>query len=417
MARDTSPYIVGDFWLDKRRDGKAADIWQIARYAPGSRSVVYKSTKCRTVDLEQAKTKINAHHERATAEAYQPNVDAKVIPQLMLYIREKSERNEIVNIAQSKSSMRVFIGFMMQDEIGVNATFADLSKAVWRRFITWRSGSHEYSVEWNGKTYAASRPNGVSGEAIQRNLDDVRAALNHAEEEERVTAAPKVRSVDKKLRSKPRNVRLSIKQLGAILGYAKLDDIGRYRWIQHMLATAVRPDAGLAFDPQAQIDGELIDLHPKDWPLTDKMNATVPMIAPMQPVYKAWANAPHGVTKSSKTWWRTMRKLLGLDVKVVPKTIRHTVATMLRSKSVPGGEISGLLGHDDPEMNKTSGVYAKYDPRYLGKAKRALTIFFEQVNAEADKWAADHMLTKANRGQAKSLDKRPSDKQGYSRVS
>lgn len=34
MPREDSPYIVGDFWLDKRRDGKSPDTWQIARYAP-----------------------------------------------------------------------------------------------------------------------------------------------------------------------------------------------------------------------------------------------------------------------------------------------------------------------------------------------------------------------------------------------
>ena len=53
MSRENSPLIVGDYWLDKRRDGKSPDIWQVATYAPKSRSVVYRSTKQR--DLELAK--------------------------------------------------------------------------------------------------------------------------------------------------------------------------------------------------------------------------------------------------------------------------------------------------------------------------------------------------------------------------
>jgi hypothetical protein len=50
------PLIVGDYWLDKRRDGLSPDIWQVASYAAKSRSVVYRSTKQRTVDLERRKS-------------------------------------------------------------------------------------------------------------------------------------------------------------------------------------------------------------------------------------------------------------------------------------------------------------------------------------------------------------------------
>jgi hypothetical protein len=45
--------------------------------------------------------------------------------------------------------------------------------------MAWRLKPHSYSIEWLGKTFAHSSK-GVSGEAIQRNLDDVRAALNYA---------------------------------------------------------------------------------------------------------------------------------------------------------------------------------------------------------------------------------------------
>src|SRR3546814_1312739 len=37
MAKDTSPFVVGEYWLDKRRDGKAGNVWQIARYSAESR--------------------------------------------------------------------------------------------------------------------------------------------------------------------------------------------------------------------------------------------------------------------------------------------------------------------------------------------------------------------------------------------
>src|SRR3546814_1253092 len=53
MAKDTSPFVVGEYWLDKRRDGKAGNVWQIARYSAESRSIIYRSTK--RGDLEDAK--------------------------------------------------------------------------------------------------------------------------------------------------------------------------------------------------------------------------------------------------------------------------------------------------------------------------------------------------------------------------
>ncbi|MHA3791605.1 hypothetical protein [Sphingomonas sp. YL-JM2C] len=229
MSRETSPLILGDFWLDKRRDGKAPDIWQIARYAPNSRSVVYLSTKCRT--LETAKPKIEAHYAAEKAKEHQTAQDALVIPQLILYIRENKDR--IKSIAQSKSSMRCFIGFLMRDEVGIDATFASLTPSVWKRFIKWRQGPHAYEVEWDGSLFSHAS-DGVSGEAIQRNLDDVRAALNYALGEERVSLAPRVPSVDRRLRSKPRNALFTVAELGAIVGYARSDPAA-LRWVLLMI--------------------------------------------------------------------------------------------------------------------------------------------------------------------------------------
>ncbi|WP_052216188.1 tyrosine-type recombinase/integrase [Sphingomonas sp. ERG5] len=52
-----------------------------------------------------------------------------------------------------------------------------------------------------------------------------------------------------------------------------------------------------------------------------------------------------------RAWW-TMRRWLGLPVNVIPKTIRHTIATELRRRGVPAEQISGLLGH--VAMNRTT---------------------------------------------------------------
>ena len=45
MSRENSPFEFNGYWLDKRRDGKSPDIWQVASYAKGSRSLIYRSTR------------------------------------------------------------------------------------------------------------------------------------------------------------------------------------------------------------------------------------------------------------------------------------------------------------------------------------------------------------------------------------
>src|SRR3546814_12866538 len=86
-----------------------------------------------------------------------------------------------------------------------------------------------------------------------------------------------------------------------------------------------------------------------------------------------------------------MREALELPDNIVPKTIRHTVATQLRTRGVPQEQISTLLGH--AYANRTTGVYAKYDPEYLKRAAESLTMLWQDISAAADQWYADHIRT------------------------
>jgi hypothetical protein len=111
LARNTSPYVVGDHWLDYRRDGKAIGIWQIATKSGEGRSVVYRST--RTRDLEVAKATINAFVETKRAMRLQSSEDADVLPHLFLYWKEHGRHTR--NPATIAGSIRAFIGFLLQD--------------------------------------------------------------------------------------------------------------------------------------------------------------------------------------------------------------------------------------------------------------------------------------------------------------
>jgi integrase len=297
-----------------------------------------------------------------------------------------------------KSSFRAWIGFLLQDDLGSGATVSQVTPHTVARFRRWRMSPHTYEVPWGGKLFR-NESKGVTAETVQRNIEDLRAALNHAEGEGRIIA-PRVPSVDKKLRSPPRDTLLTPAQLGAIMGYAQ-QDIGAWRWIALMLATASRPGVALAFDPRNQWVDDVIDLQGEGQDRTDKRNAVVPVIAPLIPILEGWRNAPHAVVSSRKRWWRTMRRVLGLSLDVDPYTIRHTVATYMDQEGVPGAELSAIAGHLPSHRGlarTTSRHYLHYNPRNCPKAKRALTKLFTLVQREASRWSADHLRTTPKRG-------------------
>jgi integrase len=371
-------YTVGRFWLAERRQ---SPFLQIRWYDERAKVTRSKSTGCRTLD--DAIPAILAHHEADRAKQRQEPDVASAVALFLQFWNDRGQTRR--NAATVASSLRIFVAFLDQD-IGMGATVAELNKDLFGRFIAWRLKPHSYEIEWQGKVYAHSS-NGVSGEAIQRNLDDVRAALNYAVGKQ-LPWAPKVPAVDAELRSPPRDVTLTILQLGAIIGYAAYD-IEALRWVLGMIATAARPDAVLKWNVAKQWAGEPnFDTHPFGEPKTKKRNAVVPLIPEFEPWLKAWAAHPHRPVRSRKTWWRTMRAALGLPTNVVPKTIRHSIATQLRSRGVPLDEIAGLLGHVS-DRRITQG-YAKYDPNRLPHAKQQLSAIWQEVCAEANKWFANH---------------------------
>ncbi|CAB4140094.1 Integrase, catalytic domain containing protein [uncultured Caudovirales phage] len=397
MPREDSPYIVGDYWLDKRRDGKSPDIWQITRYDSKSRSVIYRST--RESCLDAARKILDAHHAREVTRGPQQADEAEVIPLLVTYWEEHGRTVERPDTIAS--SIRVVIGFLMQDEATTRATVKDLGFPFQRRFVAWRMGPHSYEVPWAGKIYRHTSK-GVKGETVQRNIEDLRAGINHHVNMGRLPNMPRIPSVPEGERSTPRERVLSYAELGAMLGYARQRDRGMFQRLALMLGTAVRPEAAARFDPE-QYDAEhgFIDLQPKGKKRTKKRNPVVPAIEPLKPILEAWERVdvlPSKRARSHRTEWRTMRRALGLSNDVMGNTIRHTVASMLRADpKCPRGMIDDLLGHD-MEGSATSRGYAKYDPAYMRPVKIALTKIFDRAMQAADAWAAVHLLTIPRRG-------------------
>lgn len=394
MSRSKSPYVVGDFWLDKRRDGKSREIWQIAQAV--KRSVVYRSTHSR--GLDEAKAVLDAFVAGQKALSRQELGEAQVLPMLMAYWREHGRKS--VNQDQTGRSIRTFIGFLMQDRAGAGAVVTDLTPSLFERFREWRMAPHACEVPWGSDAWSYASK-GVAGATVQRNINDIRAAVHHAEANLRIPLAPRIADLDQRWLSPPRERVLTIDEMARIAWYAS-HNADLFRFVTLQFATAIRPAAALQFDPVTQYDDRrgLIDQQPGALPQTKKRNAVIPAIRPFRPVLRAWAKAGATPVGSRKTAWRNMRRALGLSPDVHPKTIRHTIATMLyANEAVLEREIVELLGHEG-KLSRTSRIYAKYDPARLRGVVRALTTLWVNVRHEARAYGADHMLTTGQKGDA-----------------
>ena len=391
MSRETSPYVVGEYWLDKRRDGESPSIWQVATYDTQRRQVVYRSTRCKSLD--EAKVAIHAYVAKERAKKPKDESEAYVALMLDLYWEEHG-RN-VVSPDQIASSIRQFLSFMIQDSIGAAATVADLTPQVFERFRKWRMAPHSYELRWRDKLYQHSSK-GVKGESVQRNIEDIRAALIHNEREHRIRA-PRIKDLAEGYRSPPRDRVLTADEIVAMVGYALKQDANLYRFIALQLATLVRPESAALFDPSVQWHGAYIDLHPPKWKRTKKVNPRAPVIPELRPVLQAWKDEGARPCASHKRAWRTMRRVLDLPDDVHAKTIRHSVATWLAN--VPGidlTKIEVLLGHR--AIKKTSAVYAKLDVDYLDELKSPLSSIWGWVHHGAGQWGFVHKLSRPVRG-------------------
>lgn len=397
MSRETSPYVVGEFWLDKRRDGKSPDVWQIARSE--ARSIIYKSTRKRSLD--EAKAALDAHYANERSKGRQDAGEAQVVPILWRYWLEKGRHN--VNADQTGRSLRTFVAFLEQDAIGPGAVVTDILPVVIDRFRVWRMKPHAFAMEWDGEQFDYSSE-GVSGDTVNRNLNDVRAAFGHAEDNQRIPYAPKIRAVDQRYLNPLRERVLTEDELARIVWYA-YHSPALFRFVALQLCTSVRPDAAKKFNPATQFNPHtgLIDLQPEATGRTKKRHAIIPAIRPMRPVLLAWARDGHKPVGSNKTAWRIMRRALGLSSDVHAKTIRHTVATWLYADpAVPDKEIEAMLGHA-PDMHRTSLIYAKYNPARMALVIRALTTIWLRISKLSRAYGADHRLTIGRNKQGKIL--------------
>lgn len=175
-------------------------------------------------------------------------------------------------------------------------------------------------------------------------------------------------------------------QLVTLLNSAMPAHIWTYCLIR--LTTGCRGDAARDLQPhQIDTSARLIRLNPPGRIQTKKYRPVVPLTDVLAAHLRTLACDTHYVhwhgqyVASIKTTWRKLRIALGLPAWFAPKVLRHTVATELRRRGVPGWEVSGLVGHH----KGTTEIYAKFDPAYLGKARKAIDAWMRDLARDVPK--------------------------------
>src|SRR3954453_6090070 len=238
------------------------------------------------------------------------------------------------------------------------------------------------------------RQGGASDGYVSRVLSVGRAALNRAWKRQEIASAPFILDVEK---GAPRERRLSPAEVAALLrAAATVPHLLTFAMIA--LNTLARPEAILDLTPfQIDIENRLIHLNPPGRKQTTKYRPVVPITETLLPIVsnvKAdrivnWHGKP---IASIKKGFCTIVQRAGLSADVSPYTPRHTIATELRKRGVPAWEVAGMLGHKSGSY-RTTEIYAKFDPSYLGEAARVVDAYFADLRNEFGSFSEDHSST------------------------
>nr|WP_274389824.1 tyrosine-type recombinase/integrase [Azospirillum doebereinerae] len=256
---------------------------------------------------------------------------------------------------------------------------------------------------WEGKTVADITPDaqrrwrqhladqGIGAGGLDRILSTFRAALNHARKNEEVESVPFIAGFRpaEELRSRePMGRPLTLDEMARLIDAAQSKHTLMYLMIA--IGTLARPAAVLDLTA-SQYDAEngVLTLNPPGRIQNKKWRPMVPVAPALAQWLTGTADAKTGryVTYRGKpitsiiAAFRVARAAAGLDARVTPYSIRHTMARELRKARVPGDQISIFLGHLPQGAAGTTAVYAPYEPDYLADAAAAINAVMVRLAA------------------------------------
>ena len=164
-------------------------------------------------------------------------------------------------------------------------------------------------------------------------------------------------------------------------------------WIYTMirLNTCCRGDAALDLQPfQVDFAARVVRLNQPGRVQTKKYRPIVPLTDTLAAVLRDAKAMPYYVRSlrrnqrlgDIKKAWNTARTAAKLPAHFQPKILRHTIASELRKRGVPGWEVSALMGHSRGEAQATTAVYAKFDPTWMTASRDALDCLMSELSAK-----------------------------------
>ncbi len=222
------------------------------------------------------------------------------------------------------------------------------------------------------------------------------ASLNYAKKEGRLVSFPHIITGANEIADEldiappmPRNRVLSMEEMAMLLNRVKTEHIFRFLIIS--INTLARPEAVCDLSQSQCIRAfNIINLNPPGRRQTHKFRPIVPMTNTMKVWLDHWGGDRiltwrKGSKKSGKQTQEPIKcvkkavKRLATTVgfnDVSQYTLRHTMATYLRSKKVVKWEAEGFMGHAGG--SQTDG-YAHYDPNFLSDARIALDEYMVEL--------------------------------------
>lgn len=242
------------------------------------------------------------------------------------------------------------------------STVEEMTPAMQRQFIDWR--------RQQGWKKGIDYSNGT----INKPLEVLKAALNHAKREGFVHDVPHVQFLPK---PPPRDRFLSVDEVGRLLKECRDPHLFVFTMIG--LHTLQRPQAILDLRiEQIDFNRRRIDFRSAAWtPNATKRRPVVPISNTLLPVLREAASRStsghlvelHGRPVASiKKGFRAACRRAGVE-NASPYTLRHSGATLLAAAGVPLWQISGMLGHG---IARTTELYAKHAPDFLTAATDGL---------------------------------------------
>lgn len=150
-----------------------------------------------------------------------------------------------------------------------------------------------------------------------------------------------------------------------------------------VLNTLSRPGALLELTKfQCDLDRRVIYLSPRGRDQTKKRRPIVPITATLFPYIERAPAGPlvqfkgRSLSRITMSWNKAVTRA-GLGDDVMPMTLRHTMAREPRRRGVQPWDVAGIMCHSIEE--RTTEIYAEYDPTYLKSAVDAIDSYMTEV--------------------------------------